>query len=252
MKLLFYLQLSLLIFISSHVTVEEKSHINSTNNQNTFLVKTNLTKDEIKYLLEQHQRKQKQHQGEPTTLLNSQNKESQTQLKVKKEKSQKKHKKEKDPEINQVEIKNHTESEVPESQETKPSEKISLNVVNGTNNNNESDQFDTEDPPEPDLENETETSEKPESAAENVVLKINKTNLLCSNDEKNVTKIEKTILINTNKSTIQNGMSISGFFSLIILSIAFISFFIYVTQPKKNSKFYSKNSNELSESLLIN
>ena len=131
------------------------------------------------------------------------------------------------------------ESEVePSEQIENSSEKVSFGVFVYFfgSNQNESDKYDTEDPPEPDIEkpeNETEIneiSENAETAAENSA-NVNKKN-------NKVTLLANEEIIKTANS--QNGMTFSGFLSIILLSIVFVSLLIYTTQPKKINKNYSK------------
>ena len=59
------------------------------------------------------------------------------------------------------------------------------------------------------------------------------------------------MLVKKNKqNTNQKGISVFGVLFALILSLAFISFFIYVTQPRKKTK-YSKNLSELTDYLLV-
>lgn len=241
MKALIYIFFSLLIFINAHAnnTGKNQTHSNAHPHQNTFLVKTQLTKEQIESLLRQHQQKQN-----ISLIQNGENCQStlsqeQTQLKVKNEtsknvnKTEKIHKSEKvHKDQNQTKVGvNSSEVKHPE-QKANTTKLFSFNIFGGSSNSNESDQYDTEDPPEPDVEkveNETETSENAETAAENSEIENSKVTLLTTQSQ-NPTKIPTT----------QSGMSILGFFSVILLTIAFASFLIYATQPKKMNKNSSK------------
>ena len=236
MKALFYIYFSLLVFINAQVNVAGKNETHphqKQQHQNTFLVKTTLTKEQIESFL-------KQHQDNPQV--------EQTQLKVKKEKSKKNHKKETEPEIGVTEIEVPKKEEEPPEQKENSSGSFSIfDYFFGSSDDNESDKNDTEEPPEPDLEkpeNETKISENQENgeipenaetAAEN-----------SANEKKENDQV--TLLANegsTKKANIQSGMTISGFFSVILLTIAFGFFLVYATQPKKISNNYSKSLNRI-------
>ena len=115
---------------------------------------------------------------------------------------------------------------------------------------NESDKFDTEDPPEPDLEGEKETSEIPETSAENASAQKNNVQLLKNNKNKNEVK-ENVNLIKTNETIAYKGINIFNCFILILLTITFISVMVFVTQPKKGAKFYKDDHTELNDYLLV-
>ena len=262
MKFYFYIAFSLLLFLINSHSIVKEHQINSKNNQNTFLVKTNLTKEQIELLLKQYQKNHKNNNNQVSENLH-------TQLKVIKEKQHHQNQSNliKSNEtislnvVGEISLNNNNQSDLfdtedpPEPElenEKETSEKpenvvenptISLNVINEINsNNNESDLLDTEDPPEPELENEAEISNNPESDGENIVLKVNKTNLLSSvkNNEKNENKNENINFINTNGNSLKSGISIFEFFSIVLLTIIFASFLIYATQPKKTNILYSK------------
>ena len=62
----------------------------------------------------------------------------------------------------------------------------------------------------------------------------------------NENKEKVTLLANedsTKTTNTQCGMTISGFFSVILLTIAFGFFLVYATQPKKINRNYSKTLN---------
>ena len=67
---------------------------------------------------------------------------------------------------------------------------------------------------------------------------------------------ETTTLLLNNRNTEetnvqQSGSKIIGFFSVIFLTIAFVSIFVYTTQPRKGSKLYKKRFGELTDYLLV-
>ena len=61
------------------------------------------------------------------------------------------------------------------------------------------------------------------------------------------------ILVNKNNDNTpkQSGSKILGFFSVIILTIAFVSLLVYTTQPNKKVKYYGTKFGELTDYLLI-
>jgi len=231
MKAFFFLLFSSLLFINAHTSVEEKNQTNS-DNVHTFLVKTNLTQEEIELLLNQHQNE----------IQNIE--QTKTNLKQKREKSHN---------GNEKEIKSdleHSNNKKIQKDVIQP-EKISLNIMNGNKTNiNESDKFDTEDPPEPDLEGEKETSEISETSTENSSFGKNNLNLLVNKKNQNEIK-ENSNLIKANEPISYNGITIFNCFSIILLTIIFISVMIFVTQPKKSAKFYKDTYTELTDYLLV-
>ena len=230
MKALFYVFFTLLVFINAHANAEGKNVTHPNQNQNTFLVKTTLTKEQIETLLRQYQHKNQ---------LENPSQVKQTQLKVKKEKSKKNHKKEASPENGVTEI------EVPQievEQIENATEKVSLGIFDFFFDDNDSDQNDTEDLPEPDLE-------KPENQtkiSENGEIPGNAETTVENSANENKENEQVTLLANedsTKTANTQSGMTISGFFSVILLTIAFGCFLVYATQPKKINKNYSNSLN---------
>jgi len=69
------------------------------------------------------------------------------------------------------------------------------------------------------------------------------------------TEIENDTLILVNKNNEQTTQQCSnkffGFLSAILFTIIFISLLVYTTQPKKQSKIYGRNLDELTDYLLI-
>lgn len=234
----FLLFSSLLLFINAHISVEEKNQTNS-ESLHTFLVKTNLTKEEIELILSQHQNKETQN------IIND---NAKTNLKQKKEKSHE-NKKEKKSDVEHLNNANNAEVQKDSIQ----TEKISLNIINDTTTNkNESDKFDTEDPPEPDIEAEKETSEIPETSAENAEASVVKNTITLLSNHKNGNEAKENFkLTKTNEDTAYKGITIFNCFSLILLTIIFISVMIIVTQPKKSDKFFKDTYIELSDYLLV-
>ena len=116
MKTFFFLLFSSLLFINAHTSIEEKNQTNS-DNLHTFLVKTNLTKEEIELILNQYQNKEAQNIEE-----------AKTNLKQKKEKSHNENKKEKKSDLEHPINLNNTKNQ---NDDIQPS-KISLNIVNKT------------------------------------------------------------------------------------------------------------------------
>ena len=231
MKAFFFLLFSSLLFINAHISVEEKNQTNS-DNVHTFLVKTNLTQEEIELFLNQHQNE----------IQNIE--QTKTNLKQKREKSYNENEKDIKSDLE------HSNNTKIEKDVIQP-EKISLNIMNENKTNiNESDKIDTEDPPEPDLEGEKETSEIPESSTENSSIGKNNLNLLVKKKNQNEIK-ENSNLIKANETISYNGITIFNCFSIILLAIIFISVMIFVTQPKKSAKFYKDTYTELTDYLLV-
>ena len=250
MKALFYIFFTLLVFINAHVNAEGKNETlpNQNQHQNTFLVQTALTKEQIETLLKQYN--DKNHLENPSQV-------EQTHLKVKKQKSKKNHKKE-------TSSGNGTEVEVPVPSEQigNESETVSFGIFDFFD-----DLFDSEDP-EP--QNETQISENgtipenegiaPENTAnENKEIQKNEvipekaeiapenTETVVENSAKENKENEQVTLLSNEGSiktaNTQSGMTISGFFSVVLLTIAFGLFLVYATQPKKINKNYSKSLN---------
>ena len=253
MKALFYILFSLLIVINAHANGhgnnETHPQQNQHHNQKTFLVKTTLTKEQVESLLKQHQEKNQ---------LENPSQVEPIQLK-KKGKSKKNHKKEPTPEqgVPEAEV---NKTEVIEPSEPIDAEKISLGLFDFFFDDYD-DNNDTEDLPEPDLEkpqNQTEISETtgttenaettqttektetPETQEKGEIPESAETaaeNTPNENENEKVTLKVKEDSIKT--ANTQSGMTISGFFSLILLTIAFGCFLVYATQPKKLNKNYS-------------
>ena len=305
MKSIILLELFLIVIASNKVEAEQQ------NKQHTFLVKTDLTKEQVETLLTQYH--QKNNNQNETTSLKQKNltdettqlhltegedvhKENKTQLKVKKEKHQKKNKKEKEPELNQTETVQETQitpetlgvPEVSEASESPEVEKVNLKKKSGKKEKSKKPEVSEaqemhevpEKPEAPEMENKTlvqtekvnlkkksgkkeksknpEESETPETSDNE-----NKTQLLVNdtsveeleNETENENEIETDTIILTKKQKDQkpkqNGSTVLGLLSVILLCVTFISFFIYVTQPKKYSKLYKNSNNGLTDHLLV-
>lgn len=231
MKVLLYIFFSLLVFINSHANSEGKNdtQLHQNQHQNTFLVQTSLTKEQVESLLKQHQIKNN---------LENPSQVEETQLKVKKRKCKKNHKKEVAPEKEVLEPEVPKSEQVP-SEQIENDEKVSLGIFDYFFDDNDSDNNDTEDLPEPDLEkaeNATETTEIPENAETAAENSANE-----NKENEQVTLLANEDSIKT--ANTQSGITFSGFFSVILLTIAFGFFLVYATQPKKINKNYSKSLN---------
>ena len=237
--------------VNSQATNETHSHQNQNQHQNAFLVKTTLTKEQVETLLKQHQEKNKLENPSQVELI---------QLK-KKGKSKKNLKKEPSPEQGATE-REWPKAEVIEQSKPIDAEKISLGLFDFFFDDYDSDNNDTEDLPDPDLEkqeNQTETTEvaepvepaepaepaepvEPAESAESGETAAEKTPTENKENEK-VTLLANKGSIKT--ANTQGGITISGFFSLIILTLAFGSFLVYVTQPRKKNKNYYNSLNRM-------
>ena len=281
MKPLFFICFSLLIlFINAHANAQQgKNETHPQQNQNqhqkTFLVKTTLTKEQIETLLKQHQEKNKLEdpsQVEPIQLKKkgkpkkNHKKEGVTEAEVPKtevieptepidaekvalglfdfffdnndsdnndtEDPPEPEKPEKQAEIAETVEK----GEVPENAET---------TAENTANENKEPQENGEIPESAETAAENSANENKEPQEKGEIPESAETAAENSpNEDKEneqvtlLTKEDSTKTANT-----QSGMTISGFFSLILLTIAFGSFLIYATQPKKVNKNYSNSLN---------
>ena len=260
MKALFYILFTLLVFINTHVNAEGKNETlpNQNQHQNKFLVQTTLTKEQIETLLKQYNEKNN---------LENPSQVEQIHLKVKKQKSKKNHKKEKALGNGTTELEVPQNETVPSEQIGNESETVSFGIFDFFD-----DLFDSEDP-EP--QNETENGTIPENADTSPENKVNENKEIKENEvipgnveaapentanenkeipESTETAVENsakeneqvTLLSNdgsTKTANTQSGMTISGFFSVVLLTIAFGLFLVYATQPKKKNKNYSKSFN---------
>ena len=267
-----------IILVLSISNIAAAPHNNTKENpqkQHTFLVKTDLTKEQVELLLNQYHQNKNQHrnQGEITNLKNQapevpeppeppeapempevENENETEAVSFKKKGNKKKEKNEKNevsegpktqevsevPEVPEVENKNETEKiglkktgiekekekikrigmpQTPDSSETTDGNNDRTITIHLKKKGN-------------DKKEKTEKTEKPQ---------INESSEVTENE----TEKDTVILVNKNNAK-QSGSRIIEFISVIILTIAFVSFFIYVTQPKKTDK-KNKNKNSFNE-----
>ncbi len=225
MKSMILIILSLFILSATHAA-------NETAHQHTFLVKTDLTKEQVEALLIQHHQNKNKNQAETTNLHKKSNETEEktqllvnetipetTQLKAKKDKHAKKNKEA--PEVVEVpEVENKTEAET-----------VSLKKKGKK-------------------EKKQEVPETPE-----VKEVENKTSLLANETSTEAkgeveTETEKVALVNKDIPK-QSGNKVFGFIFTILLTIAFVSLIIYATQPKKYKSQFNNNHSELTDYLLV-
>ena len=274
MKALFYIFFTLLIFINAHVNAggKNETHPHQNQHQNAFLVKTALTKEQIETLLKQYH--EKNHLENPSQV-------EQTQLKAKKQKSKKNHEKEPTPENGATQGEIPKSEAEPSEQIENEAESVSFGIFDFFFDDND-DTEDPPEPDLEKKENETQITEKPENgeipesaetAAENTAIENKETPVpenaeTTPNENKEIPEKgeilesaetaaensanenkenEQVTLLAKEESTkttnTQCGMTISGFFSVILLTIAFGFFLVFATQPKKINKNYSKPLN---------
>ena len=225
---------------------------NKTSNHNTrhtFLVKTELTKEQIENLLYQHHLNQTQltqktnlHLNEnETEEIHSANHETQetqetTQLKAKKQKKQHQNK-EQNAEKEVVQEEKPT-VDTPVQEEIEPMEQEVEKELNETTNlkgkKDKKQKRDRIHVNEVKEVNETEAKEA-ENETE-ALIDVGNTNNNCP--EQKTTLIEKNE--NNHNNIKQSNSSIFNIISVIFLTFAFVSLFIYATQPKKkiNNNYY--------------
>ena len=269
-----------IILVLSISNIAAAPHNNTKENpqkQHTFLVKTDLTKEQVELLLNQYHQNKNQHQnqGEITNLKNQapevpeppeapeapempevENENETEAVSFKKKGNKKKEKNEKNeasegpktqeisevPEVPEVENKNETEKiglkktgiekekekekikrigmpQTPDSSETTDGNNNQTITINLKKKGN-------------DKKEKTEKTEKPQTNESSEVTE-------------NETEKDTVILVNKNNAK-QSGSRVIEFISVIILTIVFVSFFIYVTQPKKTDK-KNKNKNSFNE-----
>lgn len=285
MKNMIFLSLCVLTFIIALPTEETHS------NQHTFLVKTDLTKEQVENLLNQYHRNHTSLIQE-TTQLHQNNTHSNghqnetTQLKVKKKKKNKNAKQEMKPETpKEVPAEKPVEPEITEPQEaTEPPEAPEVPEQEAPEAPEPPEGPEATEAPEaqeapetPEVEKETTNLKKKTKQRdqkrihqsivqevnntqemENEVDPENKTELLgkgygngyrsrngsCLNQTVNLmSKPEKT-------EVKQNNSIIIGFLSAVFITFAFLSLFIYVTQPKGKKKM-NETFKELTDYLLV-
>ena len=269
-----------IILVLSISNIAAAPHNNTKENpqkQHTFLVKTDLTKEQVELLLNQYHQNKNQHrnQGEITNLKNQapevpeppeapeapempevENENETEAVSFKKKGNKKKEKNEKNeesegpktqevsevPEVPEVENKNETEKidlKKTGIEKEKEKEKIkrigmpqtpdSSETTDGNNDRTITINFKKKGN---DKKEKTEKTEKPQ---------INESSEVTENE----TEKDTVILVNKNNAK-QSGSRIIEFISVIILTFVFVSFFIYVTQPKKTDK-KNKNKNSFNE-----
>ena len=262
MKSMILIILSLFILSATHAA-------NETAHQHTFLVKTDLTKEQVEALLIQHHQNKNKNQAETTNLHKKSNETEEktqllvnetipetTQLKAKKDKHAKKNKEA--PEVVEVpEVENKTEAET-----------VSLKKKGKKEKKQE-----VPEAPEvvevPEVENKTETEtvslkkkgkkekNKKQEVPETPEVKEveNKTSLLANETSAEAkgeveTETEKVALVNKDIPK-QSGNKVFGFIFTILLTIAFVSLIVYATQPKKYKRQLNHNHSELTDYLLV-
>ena len=242
MKSIIYIVLSLIA-----LSLANPNKTSSHSTQHTFLVKTELTKEQIEKLLYEHHLNQTQllektnlHQNENETQENHNSQETSetTELKAKKQKKEKNQNKNKEQKVEQ-----EMEKEIPEPQEEQPTpqppvqeeiepvEKEIENELNETTNlkakKGKKKKKENADANEVKELNETEVKEAMNETE--ALIEVGNSNNDCP--EQKTTLIEKTE--NTPNNLNQCNSPIFNFICVAFLTIAFISFFIYATQPKK-------------------
>ena len=183
------------------------------------------------------------------TLLNQTNQESTIQLK-KTNKKEKEVDATKEPEAETVNLKKKSKKE----NEPKVPE-----VTEVTENPEMTETSEAEQTPEVNLKKKNKNKEKNVEITE--VTGNPKDNTLLINEptaeeiEESQVDVDTVILMKKNKedstNVQQSSSKIFGFFSCILLTIAFVSLFVYATQPRKGSKLYKKRFEELTDYHLI-
>ena len=269
-----------IILVLSISNIAAAPHNNTKENpqkQHTFLVKTDLTKEQVELLLNQYHQNKNQHQnqGEITNLKNQapevpeppeapeapeapempevENENEAEAVSFKKNGNKKKEKNEasegpKTQEVSEV-------PEVPEAENKNETEKIGLKKT-GIEKEKEKEKIKRIGMPQTPDSSETTDGNNDRTITINLKKKGNdkkekteKTEKPQTNESSEVTENETekdtVILVNKNNAK-QSGSRIIEFISVIILTIVFVSFFIYVTQPKKTDK-KNKNKNSFNE-----
>ena len=269
MKNMLFLSLCLLALTMANPT--QGTH----NPQHTFLVKTDLTKEQIVNLLNEYHRNHTNHEQEMETGLHHENET--IELKVKKEKKQKTHNQQvqenkpespkevhgspqhktenkqvetpetpKKPETpEQPEAPETPEApESPENQEVTEEEKTNLkkkkkNKEQKREQNREQKREQTV------VEEVNETPEKVEAEIETGT--ENKTEI-----NNNCTEGKVNLMAHNGNDTVKQGKNsfIFNFFSIAFISFVFICLFVYATQPKKRAVF-NQSFTEFTDYLLV-
>ena len=303
------LKLIVCIIVLSISNIEAGPHNNTKKNpekQHTFLVKTDLTKEQVEFLLNQYHQNKNQHQnqGEITNLKHQSpevpeapetpeepemtevvNENETETISLKKKGNKKKEKNGKPeasessktqvntdvPEVPEVEKKNETEeigSKKGGIEKEKEKEKVKRIGIQQNPDSSETTGGNYGQSITINFRKKGNDKEKPQTHESSEVTEVseveNKTNLLVNEtsdeeskepeNETNETETEieaDTIILVNKNNTKQNGCRVLEFISAIILTIAFVSFFIYVTQPKKTDKKNRNSFNELSYYLKV-
>jgi len=275
MKSMILIILSLFILSAGHAANETVQ--SNEPQQHTFLVKTDLTKEQVEALLNQHHQNKNKNKAETTNLhkkfngteektqlLANEVKPETTQLKAKKDKHEKKNKEV--PEVPEA-------PEVPEVENKTEAETVSLKKKGKKEKNKKQEVPEAPEAPEapevPEVENKTEAEtvslkkkgkkeknkkqEVPETPEAPEV--ENKTSLLANETSveevgEPKTETEKVTLVNKDIPK-QSGNRVFGFIFTILLTIAFVSLIVYATQPKKYKRQFNNNHCELTDYLLV-
>ena len=269
-----------IILVLSISNIAAAPHNNTKENpqkQHTFLVKTDLTKEQVELLLNQYHQNKNQHQnqGEITNLKNQapevpeppeapeapempevENENETEAVSFKKKGNKKKEKNEKNEASEGPKTQEVSEvPEVPEIENKNETKKIDLKKT-GIEKEKEKEKIKRIGMPQTPDSSETTDGNNDQTIKINLKKKGNdkkekteKTEKPQTNESSEVTENETekdtVILVNKNNAK-QSGSRIIEFISVIILTIVFVSFFIYVTQPKKTDK-KNKNKNSFNE-----
>ena len=262
MKSMILIILSLFILSATHAA-------NETAHQHTFLVKTDLTKEQVEALLIQHHQNKNKNQAETTNLHKKSNETEEktqllvnetipetTQLKAKKDKHAKKNKEA--PEVVEVpEVENKTEAETVSLKKKGKKEKKQevpeapeVVEVPEVENKTEAETVSLKKKGKKEKNKKQEVPETPE-----VKEVENKTSLLANETSAEAkgeveTETEKVALVNKDIPK-QSGNKVFGFIFTILLTIAFVSLIVYATQPKKYKRQLNHNHSELTDYLLV-
>ena len=256
-SLFIFLGLIALSFANSNKTENHKT-------QHTFLVKTELTKEQIENLLNQHHMNQTQltqktnlHQNEnepqenentkteeqETTQLKKQKKQKNKNKEQKQEKEQKPEKEQKQEQVQEQEQKQEPKAEVPTPHEEKPvaespvEEEAEPMEQEGEKETNETTNLKKkkEQKREKKRIHNSEIKEVNETEAKEL---MNETEALIEVGNNNDCQNQTTNLMAKREYIEQNNLNqsnspIFGFISVVFLTIAFVSLLVYATQPRK-------------------
>ena len=272
MKSMILIILSLFILSAGHAANETVQ--SNEPQQHTFLVKTDLTKEQVEALLNQHHQNKNINKAETTNLHKKFNgTEEKTQLlvnEVKPETTQLKAKKDKHEKKNKEVPEAPEAPEVPEVENKTEAETVSLKKKGKKEKNKNQEVPEVPEAPEvPEVENKTEAEtvslkkkgkkekNKKQEAPETPEVKEveNKTSLLANETSveevgEAKTETEKVTLVNKDIPK-QSGNRVFGFIFTILLTIAFVSLIVYATQPKKYKRQFNNNHCELTDYLLV-